>query len=149
MVFCFFHDGAFGGIDDHSSFHPERVFIDGFDLIPEMSLALGALDQEHMHHEERMVFESQAYGVVDFEGRVRVIIWSKEEEIGVSLKLFMLSICLKFSKVIGVICHEFCDLVLTEQNGFALLAPEHGPGGGANLKAVKHEAEGFSQKISQ
>jgi hypothetical protein len=53
---------------------------------------------------------------------------------------------MKFSKVVRVIDHEFCDLVLTEQNGFALLAPEHGPSSGANLKAVKHETEGFQSE---
>jgi hypothetical protein len=58
----------------------------------------------------------------------------------------MMSIIMKFSKVVRVIGHEFCDLVLTEQNGFALLAPEHGPGGGGDLKAVKHETEGFQSE---
>lgn len=53
---------------------------------------------------------------------------------------------MKFSKVVRIIGHELCDLVLTEQDRFALLAPEHGPGGGADLKAVEHETEGFQSE---
>ena len=44
-----------------------------------------------------------------------------------------MGISLKFSEIVGVIEHEFGDLVLSEEDGFALFAPEHGLGAGVHL----------------
>lgn len=67
-----------------------------------------------MHHEERMVVKSQAFGVVDLESGVSFVCFSKKEEVGFTLILFMLSISLKFSEIVGIISHEFSDLILPE-----------------------------------
>ncbi len=99
-----------------------------------------------MHHEKGVIFQPQAFATVDLETGVSFVSRSEEEKIGLVFELFVMRVSLKFTEVFGVIGHEFSDLILSKEDGFALFAPEHGPSAGMDLKTVEHD-EKSSVKI--
>ena len=99
-----------------------------------------------MHHEEGVIFQPQAFATVDLETGVSFISRSEEEKIGLLFELFVMRVSLKFTEVFGVIGHEFSDLILSKEDGFALFAPEHGPSAGMDLKTVEHEMRKVQSK---